>query len=261
LPFVALAEWGIRPADFAAAAGVVAALIAAAALTRSQWVRTVARNRSSAWIGLAGLGLFVVVGAYVRYDRAMDAAEKAWMAEVTEEILQPSLKTVDVHATTDRGQAVTISALAEVYPIEKIAVKEERELTNTQLMLNVIRISPPDEATNCHGWVFAGGRHWIGGKQVEPILADNGYQVVSKPAVGDLVVYRDAEGNIAHSAVVKATPEGLPVLLESKWGCLGTFLHAPEHSPYGEKFTFYRSARTGHTLAGLASHPAEVKAD
>jgi hypothetical protein len=45
--------------------------------------------------------------------------------------------------------------------------------------------------------------------------------------------------------------EGQPVLVESKWGNLGVFLHPADKTPYGTEFTFYRSARSGHLLVGV----------
>jgi hypothetical protein len=70
-----------------------------------------------------------------------------------------------------------------------------------------------------------------------------------------LVVYRQ-NNTIAHTAVVRFLSEGQPILVESKWGSLGLFLHPIEKSAYGTEFTFHRSPRAGHLLVGLGGKPA-----
>ena len=42
-----------------------------------------------------------------------------------------------------------------------------------------------------------------------------------------------------------------PVMVEGKWGAMGTFLHPADKSIYGAEYAFYRSARGGHLLAGI----------
>jgi hypothetical protein len=59
-------------------------------------------------------------------------------------------------------------------------------------------------------------------------------------------------GQIAHTAVVRYVTEGQPVIVEGKWGPFGVFLHAADRSIYGTDYTFHRSPRHGHILAGLA---------
>src|SRR5262249_55569883 len=82
------------------------------------------------------------------------------------------------------------------------------------------------------------------------ILADNGYHVVAQPQVGDVITYRDVHGKVTHSGVVRVVEHGV-ILIESKWGHLGCYLHRPEDQPYGDRFTYHRSARKGHVLSGL----------
>src|SRR5262249_33273989 len=105
--------------------------------------------------------------------------------------------------------------------------------------------------SNCHGWVFAAGRYWVPGNAVEAILRDNGYAEVTAPRPGDLAVYRGSDGGVSHTAGVRDVSDGMPVLVEGKWGALGVFLHPADKSPYGTDVRFYRSPRHGHTLAGI----------
>jgi hypothetical protein len=123
-----------------------------------------------------------------------------------------------------------------------------------QLKLNrhAIELTSPTLEHNCHGWVFTGGRYWVRGSAVAQILADNGYGEVSRPRLDDLVVYRNVKGEIIHTGVVRAVlPDGT-VLVESKWGQMGRFLHRPEEHCYrGSTFSFYHSERGSHQLRGL----------
>jgi hypothetical protein len=114
--------------------------------------------------------------------------------------------------------------------------------------LRLLRTSPPDGRSDCHGWVLTGGRWWVLGTDVEAILEDNGYSPVLEPGPGDLVVYRGDQAQVTHTGLVHATARDGPVLVESKWCWLGTYLHAPDGHPYGGRPTYYRSTRAGHEL-------------
>lgn len=69
---------------------------------------------------------------------------------------------------------------------------------------------------------------------------------------GDLAIFRDEADQISHTAVVRAICDDGTVLVESKWSWMGVFLHRAGDSFYGESYTFYRSARTGHRLVATA---------
>jgi hypothetical protein len=86
---------------------------------------------------------------------------------------------------------------------------------------------------------------------VDDILKDNGYAIVDSPATGDLIIYRNPAGQPVHTGFVKAAGQNGFVLIESKWGPLGTFLHMPEDQVYSMTYAFYRSARDTHRLTIL----------
>lgn len=117
--------------------------------------------------------------------------------------------------------------------------------------LHLVRHGPQFEPCNCHGWIFAEGKYWIKPEDVEIILLDNGYQAVAEPLAGDLVIYRDPTGYIAHSGIVQKVARSNEVTVESRWGNLGRYFHAPDKQVFSKSFTYYRSARQGHTLAGI----------
>lgn len=106
---------------------------------------------------------------------------------------------------------------------------------------------------NCHGWVFTAGKYYLECDDVERILEDNGYEFCQSPLPGDLIVYRNPSGGISHTGLVQTVYLGGMVVIDSKWGLGGRFIHGPEQQPYGNRYGYYRSARQGHTLA---IHPA-----
>jgi hypothetical protein len=155
-----------------------------------------------------------------------------------------------VASATDSGRHIPVYRL----PGDVVA-DPERFLTDrnivTELAGKLIRVAPPDAACNCHGWVWAEGRFWVDGGDVDTILHDNGYEDVTEPHVGDVIAYHDAKWHVIHSGVVRVAEPSL-VLVESKLGPLGRYLHRPEELTYGDRFTYHRSPhRKGHALAGL----------
>jgi hypothetical protein len=203
---------------------------------------------------VAGLG--IAVGAVVVHEWVTEREAAALLDEM--DLIQgvaDAVPTDRARATTDRGTVVVLKEPTASRDQSEMIGPEEKMLRNTRLDDQVIRIGPPDDRSNCHGWVFTGGRFVVGGAEVDKILKENGYEEVYDPRPGDLAVYR-AGGAVSHTAKVRYVTEGQPVLVEGKWGTLGVFLHPADKSPYGTDYTFYRSARRGHLLAGVGGPPA-----
>jgi hypothetical protein len=154
-----------------------------------------------------------------------------------------------VKVVTDRGRRVHLGASARPVPDADLSGVENDHIRLHDLSRKVIARTRPDPSHNCHGWIFTGGRFWVAGDQVDDILADNQYALISTPAAGDLAVYRGAGGEIVHTGVVRFAADC--TLVESKWGPLGRYLHGPEDQPFGGACAFYHSARRGHVLVGL----------
>ena len=155
----------------------------------------------------------------------------------------------DSWAYTDRGHRIPLQKIrAEMSDSTVISGDQGLPKEGSPLPYRAIRIVEPDTISNCIGWVFAGAHSWILCRDVQQILNDNGYQPVQVAREGDAVVYYDSYGKIEHAGTVVALLDDGRPLIESKWGYQGVFLHLPEGTPYGDVWTFYRSARLGHLL-------------
>jgi hypothetical protein len=160
-------------------------------------------------------------------------------------------------AQTDRGRSVTVSSRVPRKHIDAdFLAKQSEVIRRWGFHEQIITVRDCDQDCNCHGWVFTGGRYWIAGGQVAGILEDNGYEEVMEPRPGDLVVYRDDKGDITHTGLVRCAGGDGPLLIESKWGGLGRFLHPPEVHCYApDEPRYYRSPRQGHILRGFPGAP------
>lgn len=230
---------GLRAANAGAGAAKVAAAFRS---TRARWAAVTA-------VGIAGLGYEMA-----RFDSAQDAILESQMAEMAQ--LTSSTEGVPVagvRLTTDRGRSVTPLSSSTPRTPEQLRWCESRVLAGLPYYNQLIHRDKPSDACNCHGWVFTGGRYAIGGREVDTILIDNSYTEVAKPGPGDVCVYRNGDGGIAHTALVRAVCDDGTVLVEGKWGWMGVYLHPAQASCYGTNFRYYRTPRPSHVLAGASS--------
>jgi hypothetical protein len=240
---------------------LVGTLLAVTALG-SEWcgrrltsLLTAFRKPAVRWgvVTIGGLG--VVVASGFAFDRADDAEMTQEMQSLESALSKtPSQPTDRAHATTDRGNRIVLKEATEPRETGVLHGTEEKTLRDGRFHDQVIRRSGPTDHSNCHGWVFTGGKFLLSPDDVEQILKENGYQEIQEPRAGDLVVYRRASA-VMHTAIVRYVTEGQPVLVEGKWGAMGVFLHPADKSFYGTEFTFHRSARNGHLLVGLGGSP------
>jgi hypothetical protein len=201
---------------------------------------------------LVGAGL-VAVGAV----RSLPPEAESLDEILTADAGTPNLKDLaGVNAVTDRGRPVPLQG-PEVIDADKTARGEAHWRKTSGAAYQLIQTGPSDPAVNCHGWVFAAGQGVIRGAHVETILADNGYAEIPQPAPGDVIVYRD-ESSVLHTGVVRGLGENGRVLVESKWGFLGTYIHLADETSYGYAYKFYRSPRNGHLLKGLQGPASPV---
>lgn len=200
-------------------------------------------------------GVALVVGSGVAFELADEAAMEQTLKDLNLETGRPTTRPAEgAHATTDRGSPVVLKEPIVPRDASDLREPEAKILRDGQKIDHVIRRGGPTDVSNCHGWVFTGGKYLLSPDDVELILRENGYQDVQEPQPGDLVVYRQ-DGLITHTAVVRYVTEGQPVIVEGKWGAMGVFLHSADHSNYGPEYTFHRSARQGHLLIGVGGSP------
>jgi len=150
-------------------------------------------------------------------------------------------------ALTDKGKPLALYRwrVAE----EEFLKYSQRSATRLSgITESAIPRSRADRHANCHGWVFAEGRFLVYGREVEQILRDNGYYVVTEPRADDVVVYRDGRGEIAHTGLVCGVLHDGTVIVESKFGIDGRYLHQPQDQPFSQTWDFYRSDRAGHAV-------------
>jgi hypothetical protein len=259
-----LAAQGMKPAVALAPAALAAAV---AATWLSRWGRLTAglgaalrRPLLPALLLLVGSPLLAVHWAHqlegeAAGDSGQEIFERLALADppkLTE--APPGL------AFTDLGSPVLLHQGLPRAPQEVMEQLERNHAEALRFGLRAIRTAEPDPAYNCHGWVFTGGKYWVKGREVDPILSQNHYAAVAAPEPGDVAVYRDASGAAVHTALVRAVTEGY-ALVESKWGSLGRFVHRVEDQHYSGTWTYYRSPRRGHLLCGLGGEggPADVE--
>jgi hypothetical protein len=184
-----------------------------------------------------------------------------WIAHVVDRALPPGLDASQLlpayspidgvelseSAYTDRGRSIRLLGYPPSDEMDHEMLKRNEKWYAQLHEFALIRVGPADRICNCHGWVFTNGRYNLHSEDVDMILTDNRYRIVTEPIPGDLVIYRDGLDRPIHTAVVKLVAGSL-ILVESKWGHLGVFLHPVEAQPYGNDWAFMRTDRPNHLL-------------
>lgn len=221
--------------------GTVAVIAATAGLTwlhLSHWKmpRALLRSRLSGWLIILS-SVSLAGWSYHRFQQRLYPPPKKPMLLLS----TPGKKQV-IHefvAVTDQNRPIRVFRMAE----DESDPLDENEATSVNFMETTIQRGPADPAANCHGWVFLDSQFLIDGEAVQYILDDNGYELTSEPMAGDVIVYRSDNRDIIHSGLVRGVLNDGTIIIESKWGIEGTFLHDPEGTPYSTIFEYYRSPR------------------
>jgi hypothetical protein len=258
--FLALAGAGAFAADLPEMvwqpALVLAGVWLAFGLGRLGFLEKVARGlsqpRVQAGILILSSGLLLAWQGYeINRQEAQELAEsEARMAAVAP---PPNFVSVEsCSALTDAGTPIPVFLIGPGSAPQPNSTTEENRISQRRLNHKLIQMGPATDDSNCHGWVFTGGRYWVPGNSVDRILKDNGYRVVSQPAGGDLAVFRNQGGEITHTGVVHSVGGDGVVLVESKWGRLGRYIHTCADHIYDDNSCgYYRSSRSGHVLRGI----------
>lgn len=226
--------------------GVVAVFAVTASLTwlhLSQWKtpKHLFRSRLPGWlVVLSSVGL--VGWSYHRFQQRL--VPQSLKPKLIVRTPGPKKVIHEFLALTDRNHPVPVYRLTD----DTSEAADELDGTIVDSLNSVIQRSPPNSLTNCHGWVFLDSQFLISGEAVQQILDDNGYEFVDEPKAGDVIIYRDANRNIVHSGIVRGVLNDDTVIIESKWGTEGTFLHDPEGTPYVAEFEYFRSPRDNHRV-------------
>lgn len=237
---------------------VVGCILLFTILTDRVWVGNFLRfvggfmkSTTARWVLPLACGVIVCVGAILQYDRKQNEVNDRDLKSMERLTGTPELVTADEqYLLTDAGTRIEVQIPADTQELN--GIEESELLQDMHVTMRIIQHEAASDDSNCHGWVFTGGKYWVLGKSVETILQQNQYEATKSPRPGDLVIYRN-EAKVAHTAIVRYVTEGMPVLVEGKWGALGVYLHAVEESCYGRNYMFYRSPRKGHQLA--ETHP------
>jgi hypothetical protein len=129
-------------------------------------------------------------------------------------------------------------------------------LNDPRLLSKLIRTGEADYRYNCHGWTFTRGEREVSADEVQEWLQED-YRSIDTPELGDIVVYCDHVGQIMHSGVVKALGENGFVLVESKWGTAGRFLHEPTISRGFTSFNYFH--KSGDVAKAKSNHKVEAE--
>jgi hypothetical protein len=197
--------------------------------------------RPTAWLLLAWTIGLSAWSAVRFYQSEMPTASE--LAITPRPVLQAERQAIGV---SDRGRPI---ALFRVHSPAESRSSGFHGTTSAlaRMAQTVIRRDGPNASSNCHGWVFAGGKYLLDGAEVPTLLEDNGYEPCRDPRPGDLIVYW-SRGSVVHTGLVSGVLADGTVLIESKWNLQERFLHRPEDQPYSREFTFYRTSRATHQI-------------
>ena len=144
----------------------------------------------------------------------------------------------DARGQNDSGPSLSLATRkGNQIPNEQQPQASSREMQNAQS--DILDRHPRAHARslssiyNCMGMVFASRRTWIEPENLEMILIEDEYRQVNDLAQlerGDVVVYRDSQGDVSHVGIVAEpglyTPDGKrQVLILSQWGQAGEYVH------------------------------------
>ncbi len=104
-------------------------------------------------------------------------------------------------------------------------LEAEKLLHDPQYAFQFIRTAPADVSYNCHGWTFRAGKRSVSDSEVTEWINSPRYKpIITRPMPNDIVIYYE-DNTICHSGVVQSISRNGIILVESKWGSLGRFIH------------------------------------
>jgi len=202
-----------------------------------------AKYRMTSWF-LAFLAIAMGAWTYLRLQDRSSLSDMLGVGGVAPGVIVPEN---EFYGLTDLGNKINLFR----YSVDDQLFQEYSKDFYTRYSVfasALIQREDADCSSNCHGWIFTGGKFLMRGIGVERILEENRYAIVSTPAPGDIVIYRSDTGAILHTGLVQGVLNEGTVMIESKWGTDQRFLHRPEDQPYSTSFMYYHSDRKGHLI-------------
>jgi hypothetical protein len=214
-------------------------------VTASSWSseRAFVQNNRATSVALLATTLAILTWSGLRLNSIVAASEVGLFYGSPGQLVERQ----DVIGMTDRGNSFPLFRWEATEDQFKRYAQDSKE-RNSQYH-DLITQAEPTLRYNCHGWVFTGGNYLMQGEFVEQILCDNEYTLIEHPEEDDIVIYRSPVGRILHTGLVRSVLPDKSVLIESKWGIEGQFLHRPENQPYSQDFKYYRSSRQSHLIS------------
>lgn len=162
------------------------------------------------------------------------------------QFVDPSRKVV----TNTGADVTTLASGAPPGVPDMTETQADTVLASLGLLAKVIKLQPPTNRYDCHGFTFLSGAAWIDDDEVDAILSANGYTNTAAPTVGDIVIYR-VGANIKHSGIVITVSGTTVTKIHSKWGRAGLYEHAPNDVPpsYGAWKAMHTSRSGGAILS------------
>lgn len=122
------------------------------------------------------------------------------------------------------------------------AEKQEKREELAELFPNVTEVLEPSRKYNCFGYAYTEAHGWF--EEPDLFIADDFSEVsMDEAKTGDVLVYEDDDGVIAHSALVKKVKSGEIKKVRSKWGKMAAVVHDPTEVPedyYGQPVRLLR---------------------
>lgn len=160
---------------------------------------------------------------------------------------------VSVALETRKGTPIPNAQFMEIsdlrrYNADKLALESLKSLGRPSPMC---RRRPATATYNCHGMTFANRRTGIQDPEaVAMLMREDGYKQIrnlSDVLPGDVALYYDKEG-ISHSGVVVQVEKignSTAILILSKWGQAGEYIHRPEDWIDFTTVRYFREAQDG----------------
>ena len=147
-----------------------------------------------------------------------------------------------------KGQAIPNTLVSPEDP-RVVALKE----ANFSTPVGAKQLSSYDSTYNCMGMVFASRRTYIDSNDLVWVLRDDDYREIdaNEARIGDVVTYHSTESSpliehIGWVALAQEYDSGLVgVLVHSKWGRHGEYIHPPRRTPvdFGTTIRYWRLSR------------------